>query len=107
MRRRADSPTQDATLAGSLLSADATKGAAADKIRELFEVTFAALRAGGTTFKDLKMSQSVTIPGVTDPRIGAKLGEVAGLWGDLQFEVAAVPARNAQERGHRTGQSLV
>lgn len=48
-------------MAGSLLSADPTEGAAADKTRELFEVTLAALRAEGTTFKDFKMSQSVTM----------------------------------------------
>lgn len=98
MRRRTDSVTQDATLGRSLPSSDGTRGAAVGKTRGLFQVTFAALHAGGTTFKDLKMSQSVTIPGVTDPRIGPKLGEVARLWGDLQSEVAAVGARNAHDR---------
>ena len=54
-----------------------------DKTRKLFEATLKALMQGGTTYTDLGMTQSITIPAVTNPKISALLGKVDLSWKKL------------------------
>jgi len=82
--------TQDAMLAKQLLESDGTApGGATEKTRKLFETTLSALRQGGTSYKDLAMTQPVMIPANTDPKIDAKYAVVAGQWSELQDAVSA------------------
>lgn len=54
------------------------------KTKALFEVTLAALTAGGQTFLDLGMTKPVEIPPTADPAILSKLTEVSAAWNALQ-----------------------
>lgn len=85
--------TQDATLARELLSAEgSSKNDTIEKTRELFETTLTALRQGGTTYKDLAMTQPVSVPANTNPDIDAKYATVGSLWGESQDAVRATRA---------------
>ena len=83
--------TENPALAQKLLQAKGDlQNDAVEKTRKLFETTLAALRQGGTTYKDLAMTQPVTIPGNTDPEIEAKYATVSQLWNEMQDTVQAV-----------------
>lgn len=68
----------------------------ADRTRQLFEGTLAALRQGGTTHRDLSMTQPVEIPANRDPEVEAQLAKVDRQWNALQAAVAATRARKSE-----------
>jgi len=86
--------TQNPVLAQIMLSGDSDnrRHQAAETTRKLFEVTLAALQCGGTTYKDLGMTQSVSIPANTDPQIDEQLAKAEQVWNDLQGTVAETRA---------------
>ncbi len=52
--------------------------------QKLFETTIAALHDGGTSYRDLKMTQPVTLKEEKNSEIRAKLDGVRAIWGQLQ-----------------------
>ena len=66
--------------------------------RELFEVTLAALRSGGTSYLDLGMTKSVALPAVTSPETQSQLRLVQSEWDALTeaMERAASSPRDSE-----------
>ena len=103
--------TQDPAWAKTLLDGDHVhRPAPAQKTRQLFEITLAALRDGGTTYADLEMTEPVAVPVPTNPRIRNQLTEVDALWKQLQqaasgMEFAEVHSTAYQEHLNRFHES--
>ncbi|MCB9915851.1 MAG: type IV pili methyl-accepting chemotaxis transducer N-terminal domain-containing protein [Planctomycetes bacterium] len=57
---------------------------ACEATAELFEVSLAALRDGGTTWADLGRTRELSLPAQHDPDVLAALDEVGELWGELR-----------------------
>ena len=62
-------------------------GRASDRTKKLFEVSLDALRKGGVTYADLKMTKELALSGNTNPEVDAKLEEVVAVWQKLQSTV--------------------
>ncbi|MDX8397873.1 MAG: methyl-accepting chemotaxis protein [Mariprofundaceae bacterium] len=86
--------TNDPSMAADILASydDEKHHAASDKTAKLFEVSLAALRNGGQTFKDLGMTQAITISGNTIAEIENDLAGVEVNWKRLREAVAAMRA---------------
>ncbi len=93
--------TQDADLAEQLLSVRQTaENKASSRTRELFEMTLAALRDGGRTFKDLGMSQPVDLPSAQSAETRAQLDEVDAIWKGLTAATVAVQNEEVLSPGY-------
>jgi methyl-accepting chemotaxis protein WspA len=64
--------------------------------RTLFEMTLLALWKGGTTYRDLSMTQRVDVPAATNEDVANRLGKVNDLWTRLQ---QAADSARASEPG--------
>ena len=83
--------TSDPRLAKSVVALSAGKyERPADKTRELFDLTLAALRDGGTTYADLAMTQEATLAGAENDELREKLSQVAATWGRIQTAATAL-----------------
>ncbi len=58
-----------------------------EKTAKLFGVSLMALRAGGTTYKDLGMTKPVKLSAAGDANVKKQLDKVEGLWLQLQDKV--------------------
>ena len=57
---------------------------ASDKTAEIFELSLNAIRNGGETFNDLKMSQKISLPANQNTDIEKQLKKVAVIWKELR-----------------------
>ncbi|VAX42153.1 Methyl-accepting chemotaxis protein I (serine chemoreceptor protein) [hydrothermal vent metagenome] len=81
-RQRMLSQKYTKEMLASLLGDEAAAGQSAAS-RKLFDITLAALRDGGQTFKDLGMTKAVTVPATTNEDILGQLKIVQDEWTKL------------------------
>jgi methyl-accepting chemotaxis protein len=87
--------TQDAGIAKTLLAKNGESATPVWKrTRELFETTMTALRDGGTTYKDLGMTEPIELSRELDGEIYNQLSEVENLWKQLQQSATGI--RNSE-----------
>jgi len=78
------------TVSQSSGSNGSVESRSSNKTRDLFDLSLNALKDGGTTYIDLGMTESITIPMATNPDVHAQLGEIAVKWSELQDAVVKI-----------------
>lgn len=63
------------------------------KTGRLFDVSLTALNTGGVTYKDVSMSEPVTLSGTSNKRIKEQLTQVVSLWQELQNSIDEIDAK--------------